>query len=100
LIAQDIGQLLATAIKKAQKKGDLPPFDIPQISVERPKDPSHGDYAPPVAMGLARYARMAPRKIAETIIAHLPSAVYLARWLWLTPASSTCAWPIAGWLNR
>ena len=78
LIVNDITQLIAAAIKKAQKKGDLPKFDLPEIVVERPKDPTHGDYATPVAMGLARYARMAPVKIAETIIRRMAEVDYIS----------------------
>jgi arginyl-tRNA synthetase len=72
-----LSQLIQGALKKAQKKGDLPSFDIPEVVVERPKDPSKGDYATPVAMGLARFARMAPVQIAEKIVRRLPEADYL-----------------------
>ena len=77
LIHEQIAQLIAAAIKKAQKKGDLPRFDIPEIVVERPKDPTHGDYATPVALGLARFARMAPTQIADKIIKRLARVDYL-----------------------
>ena len=77
LIPGQISQLIQTAIKKAQKKGDLPKFDIPEIVIERPKDPTHGDYATPAALGLARYARMAPVKIAEKIIKRMPRTDYI-----------------------
>jgi arginyl-tRNA synthetase len=60
LIRDNIAELIQAALKKAQKKGDLPKFDIPEVVIERPKDPTHGDYATPVALGLARFARMAP----------------------------------------
>ena len=72
LIGQQIAALVAKAIKKAQKKGHLPIFDIPEIVVERPKQETHGDYSTAVCMGLAKYARMAPVKIAEAVVAHLP----------------------------
>jgi arginyl-tRNA synthetase len=77
LIVDDITQLIAAAIKKAQKKGDLPKFDVPDVVVERPKDPTHGDFATPVALGLARYARMAPVKIAEQIIKRMAEVDYI-----------------------
>ncbi len=77
MIHNDIARLIEAAIKKAQQKGELPKFDIPPVSVERPKDPSHGDYATPATMGLARLARMAPVKIAEKIIGRLAPADYL-----------------------
>jgi arginyl-tRNA synthetase len=77
LIANDISQLIELAIRKAQKKGDLPKFDIPEIVVERPKDPTHGDYATPAALGLARYARMAPIQIAEMIVKRISQVDYI-----------------------
>ncbi len=77
MIPNQISQLIEAAIRKAQKKGDLPKFDIPEISVERPKDPTHGDYATPAALGLARYARMAPVQIAEKIIKRMAAVNFI-----------------------
>jgi arginyl-tRNA synthetase len=77
LIQNDIAQLIKAAVKKAQQKGDLPKFDIPEVVIQRPKDPSHGDYATPVALGMARFARMAPVQIAEKIIHRLAPADYI-----------------------
>lgn len=65
------------AIQTAQKAGDLPSFDIPELKIERPREASHGDYASPVALGLARLARMAPLKIAQAIATHMPTLDYL-----------------------
>ena len=79
MIRNEISQLIAGAIKKAQQEGDLPPFDLPEIVVERPKEASHGDYATPVAMGLARLARMAPAQIAQEIVNHLPKVDYIGQ---------------------
>ncbi len=42
-------------------------------TVERTRDPSHGDFATNVAMRLAKPARMKPRDIATKIIAALPA---------------------------
>ncbi len=77
MIRNQLTELITTAIQAAQQQGDLPAFDLPEIVVERPKDPTHGDYATPVAMGLARMARMAPLQIAAKIIEHLPAADYV-----------------------
>ncbi len=68
---EKLAQLIQTALETAQQHGDLPAFDIPAITVERPKDTTHGDYACTVALGLARVARMAPAKIAAAIVTHL-----------------------------
>lgn len=79
MVRDDIAGLITDAIRKAQKKGDLPPFDIPAVSMARPKDEGHGDYATPVCMGLARVARMAPVAIAEKVIGHIKPAPFLGK---------------------
>ncbi|WP_420580941.1 hypothetical protein [Reichenbachiella sp.] len=100
MLADEIAQLIKAAIKKAQKKGDLPKFDIPEIVVERPKDPSHGDYATPVALGLARYARMAPTQIAGQIIKRAGRVDYIAEFSVAHPGLSTFACLTPGWPGR
>lgn len=72
-IHHDLATAVQQAITNAQNAGALPAFDVPTVRVERPRDPSHGDYASPIAMQLARLARMAPLNIAQTIVAHLPA---------------------------
>lgn len=79
MITQDISQVIAAAIQNAQQAGDLPAFEIPAVVVERPKDPTHGDYATPVALNLARPARMAPAQIAQRIVTHLPPTDFLGK---------------------
>ncbi len=77
--AVKLKKAVAKALKKAQKRGDLPGFDIPQeIPIERPKQEAMGDYATPVCMQLARYARMAPLKIAEAVIKNLSKPSFIA----------------------
>lgn len=73
----ELSAAVRAAIVAAQTAGDLPPFDVPDVLVERPRDSAHGDYATAVALQLARPARMAPLKIAETIAAHLANPDYL-----------------------
>lgn len=64
-------------VAAAQKAGDLPDFEIPEILIERPREAAHGDYASALPLKLARVARMAPLKIAEAIVSHLPQTDYL-----------------------
>lgn len=45
--------------------------EIPAITLEKPKEKSHGDFATNIAMQLARIAKKAPRQIAEEIVANL-----------------------------
>ena len=79
MIKDDLISLIQQAAKAAQKARDLPPFDLPAIVVEQPKNPEHGDYATNVAMQSARLARMAPIKIAEQIVRHWPAAPFVGK---------------------
>ncbi len=72
-IHHELATAVHQAISNAQNAGALPAFDIPVVRVERPRDPSNGDYASPIAMQLARLARLAPLKIAQAIADHLPA---------------------------
>ncbi len=79
MIKDEIVQLIAKAIEDAQGRGELPPFDIPPIPLEHPKQAEHGDYATPICLQLAKLARMAPMKIAEVVAVRLPQTDYLGR---------------------
>jgi arginyl-tRNA synthetase len=67
-----------TALTRAQAAGDLPPFDLPDIVIERPRDTTHGDYACPVALRLARETRMNPFAVAEAIVRHLDQPAFVS----------------------
>jgi len=99
LIKDDLLSLIQQAAKAAQKAGDLPPFDLPAIVVEQPKNPEHGDYATNVAMQSARLARMAPIKIAEQIVRHWPAAPFVGKVDVAPPGFINIALD-AGWLAQ
>lgn len=73
----ELSAAVRAAIVAAQAAGTLPPFEIPDLVVERPRDATHGDYATAIALQLARPARMAPLKIAEVVAAHLVTPSYV-----------------------
>jgi arginyl-tRNA synthetase len=79
MIKDELTQLVSDALKKAQRKGDLPKFEIPPIPMERPKQVEHGDFATPVCLQLARLARMPPRDIAQQVIKRLAQTDFLAQ---------------------
>ncbi len=66
------------AIENAQAAGALPAFEMTEVAIERPRDLSFGDYASPVAMKLAKAARMAPLKIAQVIVAYFPQPPFIS----------------------
>jgi arginyl-tRNA synthetase len=57
---------IVTIIREALQSLDVSP--LPEIEIEVPKIQSHGDISTPVAMGLSRQLRKAPRNIAEEIV--------------------------------
>lgn len=65
-----ISQILNAAYQKAAEKGELPAGPALSGTVEIPKDSANGDFAANHAMAGAKALHMAPRKIAETLIAN------------------------------
>lgn len=60
---------IGKVIANLSSAGDLPDnLDLKHVTVEPPRDPSHGDLATNAAMVLAKSARMKPRAIAELIV--------------------------------
>ncbi len=90
---------IAKALKKAQRQGELPAFDIPEIPVERPKQAEMGDWATPVCMQLARLARMAPIKIAEAMVRRLPQLDFVGS-VQVAPPGFVNFVLEEGWLRR
>ena len=81
-------QLLAASIlesvKAAIAKGELPAElssnrALDEITLERPRNREHGDYATSIALALAKVAGKAPRQIAEIIATSLKSSEIIER---------------------
>ena len=70
-IKAEIYDILENAIRAAIASGELSIAEVPNIPFSPTKTPEHGDIATPIALGLAKQARMAPRDIAEKIKAHI-----------------------------
>ncbi len=68
---EHIRELLTQALQQARSAGELNFETLPAFEVEAPKQADHGDLATNLAMVMAKPARMAPRKIAESIIKNL-----------------------------
>ena len=67
MIRNEIVVLLEKAANEAQRRNLLPPIAMPEIVLERPQNPEHGDYASTLPLKLARAARMNPLTIAENL---------------------------------
>lgn len=71
-IRESLESVLYQALKAAVEAGELPLNEIPQPSLERPREEGHGDWACTIAMRMAKAAHMNPRAIAQAIVDHLP----------------------------
>lgn len=68
----ELERLIENALAQLADAGFLPADTaLPPVTIERCRDPSHGDFACPIAMGLARLARKPPREIAEKLVVAL-----------------------------
>lgn len=59
------------AIREAKRSGQLKVRTIPQVELQVPSKPEHGDWATPVSFKLAKDAGLPPLKVAEVIVKHL-----------------------------
>ena len=67
----DVSSAAVAAIRAAVAAGELV-VEVPaQVTVERPRNREHGDYATNAAMQLAKQAGRPPREVAEVLAAHL-----------------------------
>ena len=74
-----IRDLIKSTLQKAQQQGALPPVAIPEVTIETPQNPEHGDYASNVAMRMARTARMDPMSIALTLANQMAGVPFLSQ---------------------
>ncbi len=71
-IKSHLSELLARAL------ATVAPAEAPSIiTLERPKQPQHGDFSTPVAMQLARSLKRNPRELAQALVAALPPSDWL-----------------------
>ncbi|MFQ5874956.1 MAG: arginine--tRNA ligase [Dehalococcoidia bacterium] len=67
-IKDKIEQMVREASQEAQDRGLLPQVALPDVLVERPQNPEHGDYAATAPLKLARSTRMKPLVIAQHLV--------------------------------
>jgi arginyl-tRNA synthetase len=74
MIRDDLAAMIEEAANAAMSAGELPQVVLPEIIVERPARPEHGDYATNLPMRLARAAKGNPIDIAGKIAGRLPQS--------------------------
>jgi arginyl-tRNA synthetase len=78
-VKQQLEQLLLAAVRGLAGSTLPEAPDSTAVTVERTRDPKHGDFATNIAMRLAKAARRNPRELAQAIIAALPANSLIAR---------------------
>ena len=68
MIKQRLVELLTQAASQAQELGKLPSVSLPEVTIERPQDPEHGDYASSLPLKLARATGVSPLTVAEKLV--------------------------------
>ncbi len=71
MVRHTLADSLRNAILLAQESGDIAFTTLPDIQIERPQDPTHGDFASGIALRLARSVRMNPLQLAHIIVKRL-----------------------------
>ncbi|MCJ7768926.1 MAG: arginine--tRNA ligase, partial [Dehalococcoidales bacterium] len=77
-IRQKIIDWLQQAAVQAQKANKLPQVPLPEVSVERPQNAEHGDYATSFPLKLARAGGLEPLAIANIITKLIPNSPEIA----------------------
>jgi arginyl-tRNA synthetase len=69
MLKNKLAELLTQAALEAQKSGKLPPVALPEVIMEHPQNPEHGDYASSLPLKLARATSHSPLDIAKDMVA-------------------------------
>ena len=72
LVLNVVKDLIAHAVQQARSEGTLQLETMPEIQVERPANPQHGDFATSLPLRLARATRINPIELAESLVLHIP----------------------------
>ena len=73
-LMDDIRSLLSQAIEAARKDGVLLLETTPDIQVEHPGNPDHGDFATNLPLRLARATRIQPLDLARELVKRVPES--------------------------
>jgi arginyl-tRNA synthetase len=79
VIKQRLIELIAQAVSKAQESGKLPSVALPEIAIEHPQNPEHGDYASSLPLKLARATGTSPLAIAEEVVGLIAASPEVSR---------------------
>ncbi len=100
-VFKDFEAKIHDALNQMVQAGDLPSgLDFSRITVEPPRDPSHGDVSTNAAMILAKPAGKPPRAIADALVARLKDAATVTEAAVAGPGFVNLRIDTGFWLSR
>ena len=78
-LKQRLTELVMQAAIEAQKQGKLPLVPLPEVMIEHPQNPEHGDYATSFALKLAHSAGLNSLAVANEVAKFIPSSPELSQ---------------------
>ncbi|MDA1062239.1 MAG: arginine--tRNA ligase [Chloroflexi bacterium] len=73
MIREEMRTLVVAALEAAQAAGELPSFAAPEVQIEHPQRPEHGDYAANLPLRIQGFAKMPALEVAEALRRHVPA---------------------------
>ncbi len=68
-IREQIGSITKEAFLACEQKGSLPVVELPEMTVEVPRERGFGDFSTNIAMQVSKQTKLPPRKTAELLVA-------------------------------
>jgi len=99
MLKQELASCLEQALSEAQQRGDLASATLPDILIEHPQNPEHGDFASGLPLKLARAMKMSPMAVAEMILAHIEAPPQVDR-IWVAEPGFINFTLRDNWLSR
>ena len=73
-VIEVIRHLVSQAVETARKNGTLRLETVPEVQIEHPGNPEHGDFATNLPLRLARATRINPMELAQSLVKVIPES--------------------------
>jgi len=99
VIRDEIRTLVEQALVAAQAAGDIPQFAAPEVTVEHPQRPEHGDFSANLPLRIQGLAKMKAIEVAEALRPHVPQHEAVSN-VTVAPPGFLNLYLDAGWVTR
>ena len=79
LVRDSISKLVSQAIEQSRREGLVQLETSPEVLLERPGNPGHGDFATSLPLRLARATRIKPLELAQMLVERMPASNEVAK---------------------